>query len=586
VHTVPAVPTARRSLPPVKVRSRRRPRAFLQTLVTLTRRGRTAHAPEPSRRRALLLQIDGLSSRRLREALARGEMPHLKALLDEGSHHLRSIRAATPTSTPVFTAGLLYGERGGVPGFGWFDRRLGRVVRMDLEADVSALEAEIIGRADGPPLVRDGVTYGTIWAGSAREAFFNVVRFLYGAANPRAIVHDIWDVASTSVAASHIAGRLLARFALELGVGIHDLQRWVRRVGTSRFEWRFLMMRLFVSVVMRDLSTQGAILDLCRGVPVVYIDFLGYDEYAHRRGPDSHMALYNLRGIDHCIGRLVRTARAVPEYRYDVWVFSDHGQSATQPFERVMGEDLLSFVLGRAARDRALDVDGEALAELSALRQEKMLTRSLWRPLRPIAHARAALRRWRLERRLGPVERTPLDHVEVVTGGSIAHVYFGRHRSDGPGPTLEELRARWPGVLDALAGCRAIGLAVARTDDGGVAVAWRGRWSSLDDRALDALPPFVAVGPELLRRHLTRAALGRRSGDVVVYGAFAEAGNVAFDFEFGSHGGVAPEELDQFLMVPRGVDCALDGEVAAEEFYRLFSSAYGARRRKGTRRAA
>jgi len=41
----------------------------------------------------------------------------------------------------VFTAGLLYGARGGVPGFGWYDRKLGRQVRMDLAEDVSALVA-------------------------------------------------------------------------------------------------------------------------------------------------------------------------------------------------------------------------------------------------------------------------------------------------------------------------------------------------------------------------------------------------------------------------------------------------------------
>jgi hypothetical protein len=298
------------------------------------------------------------------------------------------------------------------------------------------------------------------------------------------------------------------------------------------------------------------------------------------------MALYNLRGIDHCIRRLVRAVRAAPEYQYDVWIFSDHGQSATTPFERAIGRDLLSFVLEHAARDRGLDVDAEAMAELSALRQDSLLRRSLWKPLRPFAHARAAIRRWRLERRLGPVERTPLEHIEVVTGGSIAHVYFGRSQSERTAPTLDELRLRWPSVIDAIARCPAIGLAVARTDEEGVAVAWRGRWYDLRDRALDALPPFRIVGPKLLRRHLARAALGKRSGDIVVYGAFAEAGNIAYDFEFGSHGGVNPEELDQFLMVPRGADCALDGEVAAEEFYRLFSSAYGSRGRSRRRKAA
>ena len=64
-----------------------------------------------------------------------------------------------------------------------------------------------------------------------------------------------------------IAGRMASRFLLELGVGLWDFQRWCRRIRSTRFEWRFLYMRLFVSVVMRDISTQAAIVDILRGVP-------------------------------------------------------------------------------------------------------------------------------------------------------------------------------------------------------------------------------------------------------------------------------------------------------------------------------
>ena len=76
------------------------------------------------------------------------------------------------------------------------------------------------------------------------------------------------------------------------------------------------------------------------------------------------------------------------------------------------------------------------------------------------------------------------------------------------------------------------------------------------------------------------AAEGARYGDLVLYGAFAEAGDIAFDFEFGSHGGIGPDELDQFLLAPARIPLPADlsdGEaVAAEQFYHFFSGRYAA----------
>ena len=178
---------------------------------------------------------------------------------------------------------------------------------------------------------------------------------------------------------------MTSRFLLELGVGLYDFQRWCRRIHSTRFEWRFLYMRLFVAVVAREMSTHGAILDILRGVPVIYLDYLGYDEYAHRRGPDSELALYNLHGIDEAIGKIVRAARAVPEYGYDLYVFSDHGQVATTPFERVTGRDLHAFVLAHAARTAVRrPVENTAIQELVQLKASEFLLRSLWRPVRPL----------------------------------------------------------------------------------------------------------------------------------------------------------------------------------------------------------
>lgn len=550
------------------------PRRWLTAAKQLVRRGEAAAPVTPRRPRLVLLQIDGLSSRRLRQALARGEMPHLARWLASGQARLSSLRAASPPSTPVFTAGLLYGARGGIPGFGWFDRALGRQVRMDLAEDVSALEQQLLGRRR--PLLADGVSYGTIWPGGAATCFFNVVRFAYGATSTGKRVCNAWDRLVSTAAGVGIAGRLASRFVLELAVGLWDFVRWCRRIRSTQFEWRFLYMRLFVSVVMRDVATQAAVLDILRGVPRIFIDYLGYDEYAHRRGPDSELALYNLQGIDKAIARLRRAVSAVPEYGYDIFVLSDHGQTASLPFERVVGRSLSGFVLENVrAAETSGSLQDDDVRRLVSLRTTEFWTRTLPKGLRGPARLYVAWLRRRVRRQVDERAWRPIDAIEVVTGGSIAHIYFDHAQRR---LTIDEIERRHPALLDALASCPAIGLIVGRGKDG-PSLFYRGQRYRLGDRRrLAPLPPFRRVGYDLLAAHLLQAAEGDRYGDLVLYGAFAEAGDVAFDFEFGSHGGVGPDELDQFLIAPAEVvlpPALRTGQVTAEQFYRFFSARYG-----------
>ncbi|MDB4968121.1 MAG: putative rane protein [Myxococcales bacterium] len=510
-------------------------------------------------------------------------MPNLKRWIDSGQARLRSLTAASEPSTPVFTAGLLYGARGDVPGFGWFDRKLGRQVRMDLAEDVSDVERNLVGNRT--PLLDGGVSYGTIWPGGADDAFFNVVLFNYGATSTGKIVRNAYDKLLSTLAGIGIAGRVGSRFLLEMGVGLWDFVRWCRHIHSTRFEWRFLYMRLFVSVIMRDVSTQGVIIDILRGVPRIFIDYLGYDEYAHRRGPDSELALYNLEGIDRCIGKVFRAAKAVPEYNYDIFVFSDHGQVATTPFERVVGEDFTAFVMEHARARVADNLESRDVAQLVSLRSTEFWSRTLPKGLRGPARIYVDWLRRRVRGRADERAWKPIDAIEVVSGGSIAHIYFDRGSSQRL--SLEQIDARFPELMAALESSPAVGLMVARGADGPI-VFYRGKRYRLGDRrALGQIEPCRRLGYDILATHLMHAAEGARHGDLVLYGAFAEAGDIAFDFEFGSHGGIGPDELDQFIAYPARIDdMPLEGAVAAEDFYRYFNERYGAGEEPEARDAA
>src|SRR5690625_5018456 len=87
----------------------------------------------------------------------------------------------------------------------------------------------------------------------------------------------------------------------------------------------------------REFIVAGASMDLARGLPVVHLNFLGYDEQAHRRGPGSAFAHWTLLGIDGAIRRLFSAAARSERRDYAVWIYSDHGQEETVEFERESG---------------------------------------------------------------------------------------------------------------------------------------------------------------------------------------------------------------------------------------------------------
>jgi hypothetical protein len=212
--------------------------------------------------------------------------------------------------------------------------------------------------------------------------------------------------------------------------------------------------------------------------------------------------------------------------------------------------------------------------ELVSLRSTEFWTRTLPKGLRGPARIYVDWLRRRVRRSADERAWGPIDAIEVVTGGSIAHIYFDRGAPERL--TLDEIDARYPELIAALESCPAVGLMVARGADGPI-VLYRGERHRLGDRrALERLEPFRRLGYELAATHLMHAAEGHRYGDIVLYGAFAAAGDIAFDFEFGSHGGIGPDELDQFVAHPSRIDWPLEGAVAAEEFYQFFQERYGA----------
>src|SRR5207253_10042452 len=132
----------------------------------------------------------------------------------------------------------------------------------------------------------------------------------------------------------------------------------------------------------------------------------------------------------------------------------------------------------------------------------------------------------------------------VVPAGDIAHLYS----TETPEPCLEtELRERHPGLLERCAKSPVVGVALVRGPRGPLALRGDRRFEL--NRIADAAEVSRLIGHPLASIYCKDLLALRSAGDVVLIGAGAGQ-TVAYPWEFGSHGGLAADELDTFVVHP------------------------------------
>ena len=124
----------------------------------------------------------------------------------------------------------------------------------------------------------------------------------------------------------------------------------------------FPVLKAATTTIMRDMTTDLIIGEMYRGTPIVYADYLGYDEIAHHAGPERPEAMDQLDRVDRMVRSLARAAREAPR-TYHFILVSDHGQTQGAPFEDRYGiglEDLVrELMTGEVTSlDATNDVEG------------------------------------------------------------------------------------------------------------------------------------------------------------------------------------------------------------------------------------
>lgn len=279
-------------------------------------------------------------------------------------------------------------------------------------------------------------------------------------------------------------------------------------------ELKFVPSRLAVCIVMREVIVVRSAMDLARGLPIVHMNLLGYDEQSHRRGPDSAFAHWTLKGIDDAVKRVYNAANRSLARDYDVWIYSDHGQVKSVPYSTQTGESVQTAI--SRVFDQTVSTTHDAPSGIQFQRA---------RMLRPKRHR---------------PETQPPDRLPIVTSlGPLGCVYLGTtcpaDKRDAMARALVE-QARIPIVFAA--------------DGNNRATVWteHGRFALPADAAAVLGPdhPFlheVAADMVALAHH-------EHAGEFFIAGFRPDGTSISFPNENGSHGGVSGDETSAFALLP------------------------------------
>jgi endonuclease/exonuclease/phosphatase family metal-dependent hydrolase len=472
----------------------------------------------------IMLQIDGLSKIELERALDRGEMPFLRRLLQREHYSLHAQYSGLPATTPAVQAELFYGIPGAVPAFSFCDHRTGKIVRM-LQPDTAAKVEQRLAGQTKAALLKDGSVYADMFTGGAAESHFCASSLGWGSAlrsaNPLVLlvlfITNLYSVL-----------RIAGLFCLEVGLALRDFFRGQVKGHDFFNELKFVPTRVAISIVLRELCVIGGKIDLSRGMPIVHINFLGYDEQSHRRGPSSRFAHWTLKGIDDSIARLWRAAHRSEWRNYEVWIHSDHGQAKVVQYSQLHGYPLQHAV------EQCFD----------RLSSESPLARSAAKG--GIQTQRVRLLGGKRVQRVFAVERSEDseadDGIKVAALGPVGHIYAPQPLSE---PELHfiatELATRYqvPIVLTV----ESEQCLRATTSDGDYYL------------PKDAAKLFGSEHPFLdsLSDDLLRLCHHADAGDLVVMGWREGLTPLTFADENGAHAGATPEETTGFALLPADI---------------------------------
>ena len=515
---------------------------------------------EPRPIGVVVVQIDGLPFPLLQHGVMSGVLPTLARWVRSGSHDATGWWARVPSTTPASQAGLLHGTSDGIPAFRWYEKGAGRLMVANRPADAALIEARV---SDGRGLLADGgVSVSNIFSGDAPTSLMVMSR-VSGRSRLGSSSGYIRFFASPFVFARALVltiGEMIKELYQGRQQRLRGIEPRVPRRGA------YVLLRGLTNALLRDLNVALVAEHMIAGAPVIFVDFVDYDEIAHHAGVARPESLAALAGIDGVLGTLEKVAAAGRrDYRFVV--LSDHGQSQGATFLQLTGHTLEAVVrrhTGSAAAETVAETgDVEAWGPLNAMLAEVLST------TRPTA-------RWARRRSgggdasgvlIGPNRHTSSGpsaghpdaerpELVVVGSGNLGLIWFPRLPGRVP---IEELTRRFPALVPGLLAEPGVAFVVVDSARGPLVISRTGVHVLLEG-VVEGQDPLAPYGPRAAT-DLIRVAAMAECPDLYVHSTLdPRTGEVhAFEELVGCHGGLGGWQNQAVLVHP--ADWPLDDDL-------------------------
>lgn len=469
----------------------------------------------------IIIQIDGLSKEQLEAAIAKKRMPFVTKLLHTENYQLHTLYSGLPSSTPAFQGELFYGKKCAVPAFSFITQHNGQVVHMYQAAAAQQFEKILEKQTQG--LLKGGSSYSNVFTGGAAEVNFCATSMgwdgLFKNTNaPTVLAFVLLNLYSFI--------RVFLLGILEFFIAITDFFRGLILGKDFLRELLMIPSRVAIAILLRELITIGAKLDIARGMPIIHLNFLGYDEQAHRRGPTSNYAHWSLKGIDDAIGRISRAAFSARSRDYEVWIHSDHGQEVVQNYSQKQGVNLKDAVHRAFINTNTEIPDIETIGHVAGTQSKRvaLLSRRKWQP-------------WFNQKNAS--DSSSYGQVNITAAGPIGFIYAKELLSrEVSSKVAKELvvHANIPMVL--------------ANDGAGKVKVWSKEGEFLlpddSDQVFGKDHPFLHdIGQDMLA-----LCQHKDAGQLVICGWNKEPVNISFAIENGAHAGPGMNETHAFCLLP------------------------------------
>lgn len=506
----------------------------------------------------VIFQIDGLSYGAMKRALSLRLMPHLKKMIKKDGYNFEKYFIGVPSDTPFFQAGLLYGDNNNIPGFRWIERKTGDEIIFKKPESAGLIEETLAKKNKG--LLTGGSSYVNLFAGGASRSTFTLSTFSIRYLFKRKVRNfDIFIIFTF-----HIFTFLKTFFYVFFEFLIEIWERVVDVVKKRdvRPEGFFPFSRVMSNVIFKEIETFGAIMDISRGVPSIYLDYIGYDEISHHRGPYSISALSTLRAIDKKIYDIYKEIKKAKR-KYDFFIISDHGHTPSIPLMRLHNNKKLKDIIEEYIDNEEISVFEFDTGYNAAIKRLFIYLSDFFKK----GKCNEIFNNF-----TGKVNLTDKDSISdylkidwesgkviyIMNSGPMANIYFSGKSSKLP---VEEVEKLYPCLIRLLSDIKGVGFVMGQNETGEVVIFDKNSqifcgFIDFFEKCPNEYSVLKHIMDDYKSEEGKSAALSSvenyckfsNVGDLIIFGEYNGSHIINFENQLGAHGGIGGEQNMPFAI--------------------------------------